>query len=36
MEPSARQREPGVGAKPITGTQPGILDDLEALVKPET
>jgi hypothetical protein len=36
MEPKVRQREPGAGAKPITETQPGILDDLDALVKPST
>jgi transposase len=36
MEPQVRQREPGAGAKPITETQPGILDDLDALVKPAT
>ncbi len=36
MKPSARQREPGAGAKPITETQPGILEDLDALVRPET
>ena len=36
MDPRLRQREPGGGAKPITDTQPGILEDLEALVRPET
>ena len=36
MEPSQRQRPPGAGAKPIVETQPGILEDLDELVNPET
>jgi hypothetical protein len=36
MEPSQRQRPPGAGAKPIVETQPGILEDLDELVHPET
>jgi transposase len=36
MEPSERQRPPGAGAKPIIETQPGILEDLDELVHPET
>jgi transposase len=36
MEPQERQRPPGAGQKPITETQPGILEDLDLLVHPET
>jgi len=36
MEPQARQRPLGAGQKPITATQPGILEDLERLVSPGT
>ena len=36
MEPEQRQRPPGAGQKPITETQPGILEDLDRLVHPET
>ena len=36
MEPQVRQRPPGAGQKPITETQPGILEDLDHLVGPET
>jgi transposase len=36
MEPQERQHPPGAGQKPITESQPGILDDLDALVGPAT
>ena len=36
MEPHARQRPPGAGRKAITEVQPGILEDLDRLVHPET
>ena len=36
MEPEQRQRPPGAGQKPITETQPGILEDLDRLVHPDT
>ncbi len=36
MEPSDCLRAPGAGAKPITELQPGILDDLDELVHPDT
>jgi len=36
MEPQERQRPPGAGQKPITQAQPGILEDLDALVHPDT
>ena len=36
MEPQERQRPPGAGQKPITESQPGILEDLDLLVHPET
>jgi hypothetical protein len=36
MEPQERQRPPGAGQKPITETQPGILEDLDLLVHPDT
>jgi transposase len=36
MEPQERQRPPGAGQKPITEAQPGILEDLDALVHPDT
>jgi hypothetical protein len=36
MEPSVRQRPPGAGAKPLTDTQPGLLEALDELVHPET
>jgi len=36
MEPQERQRPPGAGQKPITEAQPGILEDLDTLVHPET
>jgi transposase len=36
MEPQARQRPPGAGQKPVTEAQPGILEDLDRLVAPET
>jgi len=36
IEPSARLREPGAGAKPLTEIQPGLLEALDALVHPET
>ena len=36
MEPQERQRPPGAGQKPITEAQPGILEDLDLLVRPET
>ncbi len=36
MEPQERQRPAGAGQKPITETQPGILEDLDLLVHPET
>ena len=36
IEPSARLREPGAGAKPLTQIQPGLLEALDELVNPET
>jgi len=36
IEPSDRLREPGAGAKPLTQTQPGLLEALDELVGPET
>ena len=36
MEPQQRQRPPGAGQKPITEAQPGIMEDLDLLVHPET
>ena len=36
MAPHARQRPPGAGRKAITEVQPGILEDLDRLVHPET
>lgn len=36
MQPQERQRPPGAGQKPITEAQPGILEDLDRLVHPET
>jgi hypothetical protein len=36
LEPSSRQRPPGAGAKPLIETQPGLLEDLDELVHPET
>jgi transposase len=36
MEPQGRQRPPGAGQKPITEAQPGILENLDLLVHPET
>ena len=36
MAPEQRQRPPGAGQKPITETQPGILEDLDRLVHPDT
>jgi transposase len=36
MQPQERQRPPGAGQKPITEVQPGILEDLDRLVHPET
>jgi hypothetical protein len=36
IEPSERQRPPGAGAKPLIETQPGLLEDLDELVHPET
>lgn len=36
MELSIRQRPPGAGKKPITETQPGVVEALEELVSPET
>ena len=36
MQPQERQRPPGAGQKPITEAQPGILEDLDLLVHPET
>ena len=35
METEQRQRPPGAGQKPITETQPGILEDLDRLVHPD-
>ena len=36
MEPAERQRPPGAGRKPATELQPGLLEDLDELVHPET
>jgi len=36
IEPSDRLRAPGGGDKPLTDKQPGLLDALEGLVRPET
>src|SRR3954453_14338617 len=36
MEPSARQRVPGGGDKPLIDKQPGLLEALDELVHPET
>ena len=36
VEPSARVRAPGGGAKPLTDKQPGLLVALDELVHPET
>ncbi|MGH9245563.1 MAG: ISAzo13 family transposase [Acidimicrobiales bacterium] len=36
VAPAERQRAPGAGAKPVTETQPGILEALDELVHPET
>src|SRR3954451_14569847 len=36
MEPSARQRVPGGGDKPLIDKQPGLLESLDELVHPET
>ncbi len=35
-EPTGRVRGPGGGAKPLTETQPGLLEALDELVDPET
>lgn len=36
IEPSVRLRAPGGGAKPLTETQPGLLEALDELVHPDT
>ena len=36
IEPSERLRAPGAGAKPLTETQPGLLEVLDQLVHPDT
>ena len=36
IKPSARLRPPGAGAKPLTETQPGLLEALDELVHPDT
>ena len=36
MEPAERQRPPGAGRKQATELQPGLLEDLDELVHPET
>lgn len=36
IEPQVRLRAPGAGAKPLTETQPGLLEALDQLVHPDT